>query len=218
MDTSTASAANLHENVPPNWYYHSIKINPIQRYWHKRRFKEVGDLVEPTGGQILDIGCADGVFTKVILDKSKAKKVVGIDVLKSSVDWAKKHWKRNKKLSFKVGNAHKLTYKAKTFDAVFALEVLEHVPNFEVVFKEIKRVLKRGGYAVFLVPTDNFLFKIIWYIWTTFGRGKIWDDCHIQSFNKDNTLADNLSNAGFEVEVDKKFILGMLNVVKVRKK
>ena len=211
------SAEELHENVPPDWYYQSIKRNPLQRYWHNRRFEEVGKLIEKSDSQILDIGCADGVFTKVILDKSGAKKIIGIDVLKSSVDWANKHWKRNKRLTFRVGNAHDLKFKSNTFDAVFALEVLEHVHEPMKVFKEVKRVLKKGGYFVTLVPSDNLLFRIIWWFVTKFAWARIWDDCHIQSFNAKNTLADNLSKAGFEVEVDKKFILGMLNVVKVRK-
>ncbi|KKS10939.1 MAG: hypothetical protein UU67_C0091G0005, partial [Candidatus Daviesbacteria bacterium GW2011_GWB1_41_5] len=38
-------------------------------------------MIEPAGGKILDIGSADGTFTKVIIEKSKATKVVGIDVL-----------------------------------------------------------------------------------------------------------------------------------------
>ena len=70
-------AEELHENIPPDWYYRSIQENIFQRYWHKRRFEEVGALIEPTGGRILDIGSADGVFTKVILDKSKASKIIG---------------------------------------------------------------------------------------------------------------------------------------------
>mgnify|MGYP001580898548 FL=1 len=121
-------ARDLHEQVPPNWYYESLKIDPLQRYWHGRRFKEVSKVIEPVKGKILDIGCADGMFSKIILDKSKAKELIGIDALEKSVDWANKHWK-NTKMSFRVGDAHHLKFKSDTFDAVSSLEVLEHVPN-----------------------------------------------------------------------------------------
>jgi 2-polyprenyl-3-methyl-5-hydroxy-6-metoxy-1,4-benzoquinol methylase len=211
------SAEELHKNVPPNLYYQSIRHNPLQRYWHRRRFEEVSKLIDPTpSGKILDIGSADGVFTKVILDKSKADKVIGIDVLKNSVDWANKHWKRNKKLAFKVGDAHDLNFPASSFDAVFILEVLEHVHNPEKVLRDVKRVLKNGGYGLFLVPTDNLLFRIIWFIVTHFWRMRIWDDCHIQSF-RGNSLIKIVQKAGFKVEVHKTFLLGMLQIVKVRK-
>ncbi len=211
------SASELHKNVPPDWYFSSIKRNPFQRYWHGRRFGEISKYIEQTDGKILDIGSADGMFTKVILDKSHAKEIIGIDVLKQSVDWANKHWKKYKQLKFRLGDAHKLDFKANTFDAVFALEVMEHVFKPQVVFKEIKRVLRKNGYVIILVPSDNTLFNMIWWFVTNFWWARIWQDCHVQSFSSKNTLADALRKAGFEVEVDHKFILGMLNLVKARK-
>jgi ubiquinone/menaquinone biosynthesis C-methylase UbiE len=218
MNKKGKSAVDLHGNVPPDWYYQSIRVDILQRYWHKRRFKEVSELIGPVSGQILDIGSADGVFSKVILDKSKAKGLVGIDVLKSSVDWANKHWKRTGKMKFIVGDAHELKFKANTFDAVVVLEVLEHVFKPKQVLKEVKRVLKKGGYAVFLVPTDSLLFKMIWFFWLKFyPRGKIWRDTHIQTYRKDY-LPNLCKQTGFDLEEDKKFLLGMLQVVKARKK
>lgn len=215
------TAAELHENVPPDWYYSSIKRNLLQRYWHTRRFNEVSKYIEPTKGKILDIGSADGVFSKVILDRSGAKQIIGIDVLKTSVLWANRHWHRNKstrsKMKFMVGDAHRLKFKANTFDAVFGLEVMEHVFEPQIVFKEIKRVLKKHGYVIILVPSDNELFKIIWWFVTRFWWAKIWQDCHVQSFSTNHSLAQELKKAGFDVEVDHKFILGMLNLVKARK-
>src|SRR3989344_6042742 len=112
MRKGQKSASKLHKNVPPDWYWRSIKENVFQKYWHGCRFEEVGKLVESSGGTILDIGSADGVF---------------------------------------------------------ALEVLEHVFEPMEVFREVKRVLKKEGYGVFLVPSDNFLFKnIVWPVWTKF--------------------------------------------------
>lgn len=219
ISTTTKSAANLHERVPPDWYFDSMKKNLGQNIWHNTRFQEVGREIEITkNGKILDIGCADGVFTNVVLKKSGAQKVIGIDVLKKSVDWAKLHWQGNKKLEFRMGNAHSLKFPNNSFDAVFALEVMEHVPKPLVVLRQIKRVLKKGGYAVMLVPTDNKLFSVIWFFWTKFWRGKIWDDCHIQSFSAKNKLSALSKRVGFEIVTDRNFLFGMLNVVKVRKK
>lgn len=217
MNKSTVEAAKLHERVPPDWYYQSMQRNLLQRLWHTIRFREVGKLVEPTDGKILDIGCADGMFTKVILDKSHAKEIVGIDVLENSVKWARKHWKKQKALHFEVGNAHKLRFRARTFNAVFALEMMEHIPDPDLALKEMRRVLKKDGYLVVLVPSDSKLFKAIWFFVTKFWWAKIWDDCHVQSFNKKNKLSKHIKKVGLKVEVDKEFWLGMLNVVKARR-
>jgi len=217
INRSTQAAAQLHENVPPDWYYSSIRRNPFQALWHKVRFSTVEKLVEKTDGQILDIGCADGMFTKVIAEKSGSEKVIGIDVLKKSVDWANKHWKKYKKMSFQVGNAHDLKFKNNIFSAVFALEVMEHVADPDIVIDEIYRVLKNGGYAIVLVPTDSLLFRIVWWFVTSFWWAKIWDDCHVQSFSTNNPLSKHMKKAGFKIEDDKRFWFGMLNVVKARK-
>ena len=211
------SAADLHESVPPNWYYESLKVDSLQRYWHERRFKEIGKLIEPVKGEVLDVGSADGMFSKVILDKSKASKLIGIDVVKSSVDWAKKHWKRNKRMKFMVGDAEDLKFKTNTFDAVFCLEVLEHVYQPKKVLKEFKRVMKKGGYGIFLVPSDSILFRTVWFLWLHFyPRGWVWKETHIQTY-RNSYLPKICKEAGFKIEKDKKFILGMLHAVKVRK-
>lgn len=209
------SAERMHENVPPDWYFTSIRTNFLQRFWHKTRFKEVAKLIEKTPGKILDVGSADGVFTKVILDRSGASEIIGLDVLPKSVAWANKHWE-NKKLKFVVGDAEDLDFPPNTFDAVFALEVLEHVHKPREVLKGIKKVLKRGGYGLFLVPSDSNLFRIIWFFWTK-SRGRVWKDTHIQTY-RHNYLVRVCKEAGFVIDVEKKFLLGMLQIVKVRKR
>lgn len=212
-------AADLHEQVPANWYFQSLKIDPFQKFWHKRRFEEVSKLIDPIKGDILDIGCADGMFSKVIFDKSKAKNLVGIDVLEKSVVWANKHWKKRTggRMKFYVKDGHSLDFPSGKFDAVVALEVLEHVKNPAKVLGEIKRIMKRGGYGIFLVPSDSLLFRAVWWIWLHFyPRGWVWRDTHIQTY-RNNYLPKLCRKVGFKVDTDKKFILGMLHVVKVRK-
>lgn len=211
------TAEELHEQVPSNWYYQSLKIDPFQRFWHKRRFEEVKKVTDPVKGIVLDVGSADGIFSKVILEATKAKKLIGIEVLKKSVEWANKHWEKNGKMKFEVGDAHKLKYKANYFDAVFCMEVLEHVHRPAKVLGEFKRVMKKGGYGVFLVPSDNLLFRVIWYLWLHFyPRGWVWRDTHIQTY-RDNYLPRLCKKVGFTVEIDRKFNFGMLHLVKVRK-
>lgn len=211
-------AAKLHEHVPADWYFQSLKVDAFQRFWHTSRQREVKRLIDPVeGGKVLDVGSADGVFSRVIFDKTKANELIGIEVLEKSVNWASKHWKEVKGMKFQVGQAEDLKFKSNYFDAIFCLEVLEHVYDPKKVLMEFKRVMKKDGYGIFLVPSDNFLFKAIWYLWLHFyPRGWVWRDTHIQTF-RNNGLLLACKSAGFKIEKDKKFNLGMLHLVKVRK-
>lgn len=208
-------AASLHKNVPPDWYARSIRENLLQRFWHTTRFKEVGKLIPITRGKILDIGCADGTFTKVILEHSKAKKIIAVDVLENSVSYAKRRFARSKKLLFKVADAHELPFKNKEFDAVFCLEALEHVEDSKKVISEMYRVLKNGGYALVLVPSENLLFRLGWPIWTLW-RGKIWKGTHLNNFSADK-LIHLMEKEGFIIDRNHKFLLGMLQAIKAIK-
>lgn len=210
------NAADLHKNVPADWYARSIKENLLQRYWHTRRFTEVPKLLEPTRGKILDIGCADGTFTSVILKHTGAGKIIGIDVLPKSVSYARRRFARSKKLSFRVADAHNLPFRDKEFDVVVCLETLEHVEDPRRVLSEIKRVLKKDGYLIVLVPSENLLFRIGWPFWLM-TRGKIWKNTHVHQFTGDQ-IVSLIKEAELKIEKNHKFILGMLQAVKARKK
>lgn len=217
MQDTHKIAVHLHENVPPNWYESSIKSNLLQRYWHLRRFSEVSKLIEPADS-VLDIGCADGTFTKVVFEKTKAKKLIGIDVLKSSIDYVKKRFVQNKRMAFRVGDAHKLKFGSGEFDAVFCLEALEHVVDPLKVLQEIYRVLKRGGYTIVLVPSENWLFhSIVWPLWQLWPGKNIWEHTHLHNFSN-GFLEELLQKAGFKITENKSFLLGMLFLVKAVKK
>ena len=209
-------AATLHKMVPPDHYARSIRASFLHRFWHTKRFEEIGKMVESNGDKILDIGSSDGTFTKVIVEKSKASKVVGIDVLQKCVSYAKRRFARNKVVSFLVADAHDLPYPQRTFDAVFCLETLEHVEDPGRVAQEMHRVLKEDGYAVVLVPNENVLFRLGWALWLL-GPGKIWKGTHIQDLSA-SEITTILKNAGFRIKETKRFMLGMLQAVKVVKK
>lgn len=204
-------AIDLHKNVPADWYEHSTKHNLFQRFWHWRRFENVKKYIEDVEGEVLDIGCCDGYFTQFILKNSKARHITGIDVLDHAITYAQKRYKKEKRLSFQLGEAHGLSFKDKSFDHIFCLEALEHVEDPLVVLKEMKRVLKPKGKIYILIPAENMLFKIIWSVWTHY-RGKIWDGSHLHQYENDEVLG-YIKKAGFTVRVNHKFLGSMLQFV-----
>lgn len=90
-----------------------------------------------------------------------------------------------------------------TYDVVICNHVLEHVDNVNNAFSEIKRVLKKGGWAILMVPinpdVDTFEDPTI-----TDPKEKIrlfgqYD--HVRQFGRD--YAQILTNAGFHVVEDR---------------
>ncbi len=201
----------IHEDVPADHYDRGIKSNLFQKFWHWRRFTEVLKVIEPIDGVLLDIGCHSGTFTQKILSKIKSEKIYGVDISPSAIKLAKKRIPYG---LFQVGDAESLSFRSNFFDAVFCLEVLEHVDNPGQVLVEIKRVLKKNGYVVVLVPSDNRLFKIIWFLWTY--RYPVWRHAHVQSFAK-GSLEGLIKRSGFNLEKIKTFSMGMLKLVVARK-
>lgn len=203
---------DIHEDIPPDYYDTSIRRNFGQKIWHESRFRNVLEMLPKVNGKILDIGCHGGTFTKIIAQKTKAKEIYGIDISKKAIEFAKK---RLPKFKFQVASAEYLPFTSGFFDGVTCLEVLEHVDDPEKVLSEIKRVLKKGGWLVILVPTENKLFKFLWFFWTTFGKGKVWRHAHVQHFNGDS-LDKLLKKNGFEIEEDHYLLLNMLKTIRVR--
>lgn len=201
------SLLEIHEDVAADHYDQGLKKNLFQKYWHSRRFAEVLKVIKPVSGPVLDIGCHGGTFTKVILSKIGTKKIYGIDISHLAMDYAKRKIPYG---NFQVADAAKIPFKDSFFEAVICLEVLEHVDDPGTVVLEINRVLKKGGYTVLLVPIDNRLFRIVWFLWTMYYP--VWRHAHVQSF-QNNSLENIIDKVGLKIRNLKIFNFGMLKLI-----
>jgi SAM-dependent methyltransferase len=94
-------------------------------------------------GQVLDLGCGRGEFLLAFCEKGFL--VEGFD--RCPV----KHI--NKTYLITIGDIEKpLPYKNNTFDIVFCKSVIEHLYYPENLFKEVARILKKGGCFIVLTP------------------------------------------------------------------
>jgi trans-aconitate 2-methyltransferase len=100
---------------------------------------------------ILDIGCGDGKLTHEIANRLRNGTILGIDISKSMIDFAKNTHKQ-KNLSFTIGDAR--TFKLnKKFDLIVSFTALHWVKEFEQVIQHAKEHLKPGGKIYFVFST-----------------------------------------------------------------
>ena len=101
----------------------------------------------PTGAKVLELGCGDGKTLAALV--AGEFQVTGIDVSPTAVNLAKE--KIGDKAKFVVGGVCSLPFKRKSFDAVVAIHVFDHLTENErkLAVKEAKRVLKPGGVLFF---------------------------------------------------------------------
>jgi ubiquinone/menaquinone biosynthesis C-methylase UbiE len=201
----------IHEDVPADFYDTSVKNNLIQRYWHGRRFQEVAKLATSVNGRLLDVGCDGGTLTEQVANQARPQQVVGVDISVSSLAY---NITRRPQFDVALGDAEELPFRDGMFDAIFCSEVMEHIQHPEKMLSEVRRCLAPAGYAVVMVPTETPLFKLLWFFWTKFGKGKVWDHAHIQNFSG-KSLDRVVKQAGFRVVKDKRFLMGMIRALKI---
>lgn len=206
--------AQKHAEVPPDYYETGLENNLWQRIWHTRRIKEMLKIIPAGKEKYLDLGCHGGFLTQKAADKCQAREIWGIDVSLESVKYAQNKYPD---FHFTVADAANLPFDADSFDLITCFEMLEHVLGPRKILEEIKRCLKKGGEVVILVPTESLFFRIIWYFWTHLGRGKVWQETHINKIKADD-LENILEKMGFKIIQTKKTHLGMLKAVQAKLK
>jgi 2-polyprenyl-3-methyl-5-hydroxy-6-metoxy-1,4-benzoquinol methylase len=138
------------------------------------------------GGNLLDIGCAEGFF---LFNASKAGYITkGIELSQDAAAYARGEFD----IDVETKPLEELQFSQDYFDVVTLWQVLEHLPYPLMILKEIYRILKPGGLIVVATPNiAGIPAKVFGRRWWNIKRG------HINQFTP-KTLVAVLKNAGFK--------------------
>lgn len=111
----------------------------------------------PENGDILEIGCGQGVVAQVMARLSPARKITGCDLSEGRILTAKRlaqQCKTADRLRFKLADAGALPFAPGFFSAAFMAEVLYLVPydSQKSVLCEVSRVLRPNGLFLLCEP------------------------------------------------------------------
>lgn len=119
-------------------------------------------LGDARGKTVLDYGCGAG--ENAVLAASHGARIIGVDISPELIELAGKRLAAHnlaENTEFRVGSAHELPLEDESVDVVFGNAILHHL-DLKLASKEVFRVLKKGGRALFLEPVRNS--KFIWFV------------------------------------------------------
>ncbi|MGA2349416.1 MAG: class I SAM-dependent methyltransferase [Terracidiphilus sp.] len=101
---------------------------------------------------ILDYGCHGGWATPRYLEMGP-RSITGLDISETAIALANEQFGQFGK--FYVGDAHRMPFADESFDLAAGRGILHHL-DLNLALKEIQRVLRPGGAAIFIEPlADN---------------------------------------------------------------
>lgn len=112
------------------------------------------------GEGILDVGCGNGAYTERLAEHFTS--VVGVEVEAERLDEFRDRVAMRddaERFDLRLQSAEALSDPDGTYDAVIAIETLEHVVNAKVAASEVFRVLRPGGHFYITVPNRGFPFE-----------------------------------------------------------
>ncbi|MBW3015151.1 glycosyltransferase [Candidatus Woesearchaeota archaeon] len=183
-------------------------IIPLQRYWQRKRHKVIMRMIpaefKAKDKAILDVGCGS---SKIMQQLNQG---IGLDILFKKLRYLKK---TNKYLS--QGSVFALPFKDDKFDIVICSQVIEHIPADDIIFTELKRVLRKGGILIIGTPDYKKLtWRFIEWIYGKVMPGAYADE-HITHYTK-KSLKRKLKQFGLRIQKTKyvfnsELILGCKN-------
>lgn len=146
----------MNVNEKQNSWRSFLEIAERYHWWFEARRKIVTYLFwrtykNPLIPHILSVGISSGVELEYL---SNFGLVQGIDI----DPWAVKKAHEKGFITLE-GDITRAPFEDASFDVIFAMDVLEHIPDHEKAYAEIVRILKPGGQVVVTVPAFRWLWS-----------------------------------------------------------
>lgn len=118
-------------------------------------FRDINKLVKKyvTGKQALDYGCGTGRSSRLL--RQFGFETIGVDISKDMLKEASSKDEEGRYIQ--IGSS-KLPFAEASFDLAFSSFVFLEVPNLDEmtgIFKEIRRVLNKGGHFIFITSSEH---------------------------------------------------------------
>ncbi|MCH9808334.1 MAG: class I SAM-dependent methyltransferase [Alphaproteobacteria bacterium] len=167
------------------------------RYFAGAREDMVERLAFDPTASILEIGCGSGETGALALQKKRAQRYVGVELMSEPASRA-----AEKITQVIVGDIEEmeLDFQPAEFDALILSEVLEHLREPEAVLRKLHRHLRPGGVVMASSPNISHWKVIRELVMGRFPQADrgVFDRTHLRWFTPDS-FAAMFERSGFEV-------------------
>jgi ubiquinone/menaquinone biosynthesis C-methylase UbiE len=111
--------------------------------------QRLAELPSKTIQDVLELGCGIGAVAADLAVHCKMN-VHGTDVDAKQVEIARKMQPEYERLHYRVEDATQLSFQDDSFDLVISQNVFHHLPDWRAAGHEVARVLRPGGYFMWL--------------------------------------------------------------------
>jgi ubiquinone/menaquinone biosynthesis C-methylase UbiE len=139
-------------------YVHGYGTREQQRlieqaeHWRHDLIRD-GTHLEP-GTRVLEVGCGVGAVLAVLGQEYPGVRLHGIDLERKQLEFARSHLARSGvEATLVEGDALALPFEDESFDHVWMMWFLEHIPDPPAALREARRVLVPGG-AITAIEVD----------------------------------------------------------------
>ncbi len=143
--------------------HHAWCLSPFYRHYHRKFLNELRRL--PQGALILELGCGLGHDGAELL--RSGYRLVETDIAPGQLLEAKKLHERcglAGKSSYLLVDAERLPFEDESFDGIFMVATLHHLPSPLQSLKEIRRVLKPKGILILGTEPNTWQHRTIYPI------------------------------------------------------
>ncbi|MCF7988386.1 MAG: malonyl-ACP O-methyltransferase BioC [Methylovulum sp.] len=141
-------------------------------------------------GNILDIGCGTGFLTGELLARSSAE-LIALDIALPMLYTAKLKLAQAERVSYVCADAEALPFRSQCVSTVVSNLALQWCRRPEVVFSDIRRVLKPDGQLLFSSFGESTLCELK-NAWATVDAYS-----HVNEFFSASRLVESLQRTGF---------------------
>lgn len=159
MHATTEADAIYHEQVKEEW----VALNQIDahrtRYFHQQVIDFLAERATPETA-ILELGGGVGFDLELFLKTGAPFGAYVFSEISLGMSQAVKAHVADARITYSTIDAHRIPFAAATFDVVYMIATLHHLPDLDAAFAEMARVLKPGGHIVCGGEPSKHFFQI----------------------------------------------------------